>query len=209
MSREASHLTTGQLAYKSGVAERTLQRAEGGEPIREENLQCICQCLGYAVEVVRIDFENPPEHVKEVLAQGAALQPLKAQRILTPLEVNGLSGMLSILHMDERLSPEAQDLAVEIQQAIKDMIDIFMEGEPADRWQEAKRIAGLLDDLDQAGAALLAGKETVHLKPTRHAPIPEPVGLMVFAFLPNKELPPSLVYDRRCLPAMVAEHVGA
>jgi hypothetical protein len=32
---------------------------------------------------------------------------------------------------------------------------------------------------------------------------------MVFAFLLNTELPPSLVYDRRCLPAMVAEHVGA
>jgi len=207
--RDTAHLTTGQVAYRAGVAERTLQRAEAGESVREENLQAICQCLGVTTEIIRIDFDNPPEHLVQAMARAATLQPLKAHRVLAALDVDALNGQFSIFHRDEHLSEEAQDLAVAIQQNIQDMIDIFSDGEHTERWEESKRIAILLEELDRAGAAMMVGTETVHLKATAHAPKPMPVTLMICSYQPNTNLPPSLIYDRRSLPGVMVEHVPA
>lgn len=204
--REASHLTVGMVAHKSGVAERTIQRAEAGEPIREENLKALCDTLGIPQANIRIDWSNPPEDIKKALKAAETIVPLKAKRVQTAMDIESLGthGM-SIFHRDERLTPGALDMTVQIQEAIQDMGEVLMDADHAIRWEESKRIAALLEELENLGAALVVGNDTLHLKPTKFAPDPMPWGLLVCAYVPREHIPANIGYDRRTLGNMFAE----
>lgn len=214
-SREASGLTQEEVAEKSGIPLRTIQRAEAGDKVREEALQCVAKVLGTTPDLLRFDLDNPPselrEKVTDMIAQMTGTGPwrhIPVKPLITPLDVEthliGNRSFGLIPHKDPALSAEALDKVSEIFGELRDLDCV----DAGDRfaWKTAKQVSALLEELDQLGGAMLAGTIRLTLRSVSGGKtFKTPGDWLILAFVPKGSVKPTMAFDLRDLPDSISE----
>jgi transcriptional regulator with XRE-family HTH domain len=169
--REAKPWTQAQLAEAADIAERTIQRAEEGRGLSAETLQAVAGALDVSVDHLRFDAKEymseflgvPRDEVTpELVAARIAAAEAKYWRI--PLaRITTSSDMRPVFEADAlrfeaiALTEEAQDIAAELHQWLRDLLDIGDEMGPQQQREFLKSAFELVERLQRAGCTAAIG----------------------------------------------------
>ena len=213
--RKKAGLTQQELADKSGILLRTIQRAEAGTAVENEALVCLAEVLGVTVDLLQFDFENPPADLKavvdEMIAQMTGTGPWRhvpVHRVLTLTEAEGLINLQACGYLPEKaedLSMAAKDIATGLLQTITSDLD-GLDLEPASAWECAKSLAADLEALDLEGGALLIGKlDLTYQARTEGSVTSTSWPMFLLLFVPKDQIKPTAAFDLRILPKAFKE----
>lgn len=152
--RDTRAWTQEQLAAAAVVTERTIQRAEAGQPVAAESLQAIAGAFGVALEDLRRDE-----------AGDAAKRELKNYETIPLVKVELGTELAGLMpphgHMVEVFGNDAQpppdDAIAELRQGIVDVGDIWRDVGPADHHRMLAELRPSLQALKVAGYFVSAG----------------------------------------------------
>jgi len=128
--REQRSWTQAHLAEAAALSERTVQRAEEGKPIGAESLQAIAGALDVSLD----DLRRPPGQA-EMEKIKSRYSVVRLQRIERGADVGRVFGGAHAMNFDcPGVDSEAgEDAAAELEQELKDLMDLWSDLEPLQR----------------------------------------------------------------------------
>jgi transcriptional regulator with XRE-family HTH domain len=165
-AREHLAWTQAQLAEAAGLTDRTIQRAEAGEPVQAESLQAIAGALDIPVELLRVDMEElaaklqaEAEEIdrKYVRTELQLLETGSEFRYLLPVDAFQLDWV-------NGLSAEQEEAIARLQDLLKDYIDVWRDIESSHHLDAFRTIGQEIARLKTLGLSVTAGVERVRLK---------------------------------------------
>lgn len=179
--REGQQWSQEALAAAAGVDVRTIQRIESGEKASVTTRRAIARGLGYdkseifddpkfAEEMVRffdtITKSNQEAAEKEFQKQFPDHRRLAVERVSAGSDllkmVDDVNAMLP--DASKELKDEAQELAAQLFDYIRDCIDILPEVSFSERLVFGREIGSILTSLEKLGAAIYVGTRAVQLR---------------------------------------------
>ena len=161
--RERNAWTQAHLAGASAVSERTIQRAEDGEPVSAETLKSLAGALEVSVD----DLRNPPKAAQEVASKYQLIQLVRIERA---------SDLRRFMPADaaqfgyDGLNDEQEDAIAEFQQELKDYNDIWSGLEPVQQREALKDLHVHVMNLEALGLVVAVGTDLLRLRMADNKP---------------------------------------
>jgi transcriptional regulator with XRE-family HTH domain len=151
--REKESMTQAHLAEAARLTERTVQRAEAGEPVTAETLRALAGAFNVDLSLLSRTHAD------------ASFESLKARYEVVPLEVLTRATQLSVVERTHTMTFDAPDLdtaeqedaAAQFHQALRDVADLAGELGPAELHEQCKSLLREADAMREMGLAVSLG----------------------------------------------------
>jgi transcriptional regulator with XRE-family HTH domain len=161
-TRELRSWTQQHLAEAAGITDRTVQRAEAGQPISAEALQAIAGAFNVAVDDLRrdVDAEQFAAEAKKVTDPYVVVHLQKADSSADLARYLGSGAHMIRCTVND---DAAQDAATEFEQELKELVDIWGDLEPVQRREAAKTAFAHVERLRSLGLVVTVGSHECRL----------------------------------------------
>jgi transcriptional regulator with XRE-family HTH domain len=157
--REERQWTQAELSVAAGVDERTIQRAEAGQPLRVESLKSIAAAFNTTIE--RLSTSKSEALVEEIRKEYRLIQ---LRPVTTAADLNRFWPTDAYqFHREGSLSTEQADEVAALEQEIKDCGDLWRGLEPLERRDLERGLDVQLAALFELGVSVSAGTAKVRL----------------------------------------------
>jgi transcriptional regulator with XRE-family HTH domain len=164
--------TQAHLAEAAGIGERTVQRAEGETPAKEETLQAIAGAFDVSLSALK----TAPEHAIRLQSLAQLVNTSPKRVTLEP--INQGSDFLRYLRAfgvhvepDSALDTRQQEAAIRLEVLLGDCVDVWNDGSAASRIEALRRLRTAVDDLKALDLAIAAGFYQVVLRVPNKVPL--------------------------------------
>ena len=172
--RDARHWSQEELALMSGVDVRTVQRAEAGRPLSVDTLKALAAAFETTIEALQVSEEEIAVAVEEFNKSYKIIEMHVLSRSSELGEIVGGSHAL-FLHKIGDLTEDQLDDIAELEELLRDYLDIWSDMEPTGRREAEKTLFTFLASMVRSDMSISFGTENMAMRAGNGQPFRMPV----------------------------------